>query len=298
MKNNFDLKKFLVENKLTENSRFLTEYGTQVKSVEQLYTALEKELGASGPTKFKTVGGGSPIADNFEKYLKDKIKVNDPFLEDLANAIFNFLSHNYNKIEVSTSGDRILVTPSDGKQADFNNSTFSVEVSRPSMAENEYSSEEEDKVHQIMSIVKEKIGFDYPIFEDIVESAIELMDEQEGTGAVEALYAAAETWNEEFQENGDENGEDITSRMMSILESMEESVSEADPQTPSDVKFASKATDQAKNVGTANSRIDQQSEFAGAFENWFNSLGYKPGKITKSLVRGQVDAVLSKLGFK
>ena len=88
------------------------------------------------------------------------------------------------------------------------------------LGENQYSSEEEDRVHQIMSTVKEKIGFDYPIFEDIVESAIELMDEQEGTGAVEALYAAAETWNEEFQENGDENGEDITSRMMSILDSM------------------------------------------------------------------------------
>jgi len=87
------------------------------------------------------------------------------------------------------------------------------------LGENEYSSEK-DKVHQIMSIVKEKIGFDYPIFQDIVEYAIELMDEQEGTGAVEALYAAAETWNEEFQENGDENGEDITSRMMSILDSM------------------------------------------------------------------------------
>ena len=89
------------------------------------------------------------------------------------------------------------------------------------LGENEYSSEEEDKVHQIMSIVKEKIGFDYPVFEDIVEDAIALMDEQEGTEAVDALYAAAETWNEEFQDNGDENGEDITSRMMSILDSMQ-----------------------------------------------------------------------------
>ena len=72
-----------------------------------------------------------------------------------------------------------------------------------------------------MAVVKEKIGFDYPIFEDIVEDAIALMDEQDGTGAVAALYAAAETWNEEFQENGDENGEDITYRMMSILDSMQ-----------------------------------------------------------------------------
>ena len=81
--------------------------------------------------------------------------------------------------------------------------------------------EEAEKIQQIMSVVKEKIGFDYPVFEDIVEDAINLMDEQDGTEAVDALYAAAETWNEEFQDNGDENGEDITSRMMSVLDSMQ-----------------------------------------------------------------------------
>ena len=89
------------------------------------------------------------------------------------------------------------------------------------LGENQYASEEENKVHQIIAIIKKKIGFDYPVFEDIVEDAIALMDEQEGTEAVDALYAAAETWNEEFQDNGDENGEDITSRMMSILDDMQ-----------------------------------------------------------------------------
>lgn len=107
----------------------------------------------------------------------------------------------------------------------FNLKNFLVEnkltTNSRQLGENEYSSEEEDKVHQIMSIVKEKIGFDYPVFEDIVEDAINLMDEQDGTGAVAALYAAAETWNEEYQDNGDENGEDITSRMMSVLDSMQ-----------------------------------------------------------------------------
>lgn len=68
--------------------------------------------------------------------------------------------------------------------------------------------------------------------------------------------------------------------------------------TPSDVNFASKAQSQAKNVGTANKRIDQQSEFAGSFENWFSSLGYKPGKINKSMILREVGAVLSKLGYK
>ena len=87
------------------------------------------------------------------------------------------------------------------------------------LGENEYSSEGENEIHQIMSVVKEKIGFDYPLFKDIVENAIELMEEEDYL-APEALYAAAETWNEEFQDNGDENGVDITSRMMSVLDSM------------------------------------------------------------------------------
>ena len=81
--------------------------------------------------------------------------------------------------------------------------------------------EEAEKIHQIMSVVKEKIGFDYPVFEDIVKDAINLMDEQPGTDAIDALYSTAEMWNEEYVDNGDENGEDITSRMMSILDSMQ-----------------------------------------------------------------------------
>lgn len=88
------------------------------------------------------------------------------------------------------------------------------------LGENEYSSEGENEIHQIMSVVKEKIGFDYPLFKDIVENAIELMEEEDYL-APEALYAATQTWNEEFRDNGDENGEDITSRMMSILDSMQ-----------------------------------------------------------------------------
>ena len=41
MKNTFDLKKFLVENKLTSNSRLLKEY-VEVKSAEELAKSLEK----------------------------------------------------------------------------------------------------------------------------------------------------------------------------------------------------------------------------------------------------------------
>jgi len=39
-------------------------------------------------------------------------------------------------------------------------------------------------------------------------------------------------------------------------------------------------------------------EFPGAFENWFKSLGFQPGKISKSAVRSEVEKVLTKLGYK
>ena len=68
--------------------------------------------------------------------------------------------------------------------------------------------------------------------------------------------------------------------------------------TPTDVKNLDKAQQKATNVTTANKRIDQQSEFAGAFEKWFSSLGYTPGKVSKSKVRQEVEKVLDKLGYK
>ena len=52
MKNTFDLKKFLVENKLTSNSRLLKEY-VEVKSAEELAKSLEKELGVNGRITYK-----------------------------------------------------------------------------------------------------------------------------------------------------------------------------------------------------------------------------------------------------
>jgi hypothetical protein len=72
----------------------------------------------------------------------------------------------------------------------------------------------------------------------------------------------------------------------------------AEASTPSDVAYASKVQGQAKSVGAANKRIDQQSEFAGSFENWFSSLGYKSGKISKSVVLREVGKVLDKLGYR
>jgi hypothetical protein len=135
--NNFDLKKFLAENKLTENSKLIKEWGTKVKSEEEFLKALQKELGSAGPTLFKILGSGCPVSDRLEKHLKANIKVYDPLLKDLAHSLFYFLSQEYNEIEVYESLGDVRIRFADGKKPGNNNCTFAVEVSRPIMEEDE-----------------------------------------------------------------------------------------------------------------------------------------------------------------
>jgi hypothetical protein len=40
------------------------------------------------------------------------------------------------------------------------------------------------------------------------------------------------------------------------------------------------------------------NEFPGAFENWFKTLGFQPGKVSKTAVRSAVEKVLTNLGYK
>jgi hypothetical protein len=67
---------------------------------------------------------------------------------------------------------------------------------------------------------------------------------------------------------------------------------------PSDVAALGKAQSTASTVVSKSKNINSIQEFPGAFENWFNSLGFQPGKISKSAVRSEVEKVLTKLGYK
>ena len=67
---------------------------------------------------------------------------------------------------------------------------------------------------------------------------------------------------------------------------------------PSDVKALDKAQSTATSVQTKAKAINSIQEFPGAFENWFKTLGFEPGKISKSVVRSEVEKVLTKLGYK
>jgi hypothetical protein len=68
--------------------------------------------------------------------------------------------------------------------------------------------------------------------------------------------------------------------------------------TPSDVAALGRAQASATTVTNKSKNINSIQEFPGAFEVWFQSLGFEPGKISKSAVRSQVEQVLTKLGYK
>ena len=67
---------------------------------------------------------------------------------------------------------------------------------------------------------------------------------------------------------------------------------------PSDVAALGKAQSSASTVVSKSKNINSIQEFPGAFENWFKTLGFQPGKISKSAVRAEVEKVLTKLGYK
>ncbi len=68
--------------------------------------------------------------------------------------------------------------------------------------------------------------------------------------------------------------------------------------TPSDVAALGRAQASSTTVTSKSKNINSVQEFPGAFEVWFQTLGFEPGKISKSTVRTQVDQVLTKLGYK
>jgi hypothetical protein len=67
---------------------------------------------------------------------------------------------------------------------------------------------------------------------------------------------------------------------------------------PSDVSALSKAQDVATTVQSKAKNINSIQEFPGAFENWFNTLGFEPSKISKSAIRSAVEKSLTNLGYK
>ena len=82
------------------------------------------------------------------------------------------------------------------------------------------------------------------------------------------------------------------------LQSLIREVVEEAVNIPSDVAALNRAQATATTVVSKSKNINSVQEFSGAFETWFNTLGFEPGKINKSVVRNEVEKVLTKLGYK
>lgn len=65
-----------------------------------------------------------------------------------------------------------------------------------------------------------------------------------------------------------------------------------------DVANLAKAQSTASGVSARAKNINTPQEFEGAFQVWFQTLGFEPGKISKGVVRSSVDKVLGSLGYK
>jgi hypothetical protein len=67
---------------------------------------------------------------------------------------------------------------------------------------------------------------------------------------------------------------------------------------PADVKALAGAQKVATGVQNKAKAINSIQEFPGAFEAWFTTLGFQPGKINKAQIRTAVETTLTKLGYK
>jgi len=82
------------------------------------------------------------------------------------------------------------------------------------------------------------------------------------------------------------------------LQSLIREVVEKAVNVPSDVAALNRAQSSATTITNKSKNINSVQEFSGAFESWFQTLGFEPGKISKSTVRSEVEKVLTKLGYK
>lgn len=82
------------------------------------------------------------------------------------------------------------------------------------------------------------------------------------------------------------------------LRSLIREVVEKAVNVPSDVAALNRAQSSATTITNKSKNINSVQEFPGAFESWFQTLGFEPGKISKSTVRSEVEKVLTKLGYK
>ncbi len=66
--------------------------------------------------------------------------------------------------------------------------------------------------------------------------------------------------------------------------------------TPGDVAALGKS--KSTSLLSKSKNIDNVNEFQPAFKQWFEDLGFEPGKITKSIILQSVSKTMDELGYK
>ena len=85
-----------------------------------------------------------------------------------------------------------------------------------------------------------------------------------------------------------------------VKEILNEDATSAPPPVnmPSDVKNLNRVQTTATTVTNKAKAMNNKTEFPGAFENWFKTLGYKPNNINKQFIKTEIEKILTNLGYK
>jgi hypothetical protein len=94
------------------------------------------------------------------------------------------------------------------------------------------------------------------------------------------------------------NNKQILSEQFLRMQKLAGIITEQVKPIPYDVKNLEKAQQSATTVQSRAKAINNIQEFSGAFKSWFQTLGFKPGKISKTIIRSEVEKILTDLGYK
>lgn len=70
------------------------------------------------------------------------------------------------------------------------------------------------------------------------------------------------------------------------------------PKYSGDVKTLNQVSNTSTSINNAAKRIDNSTEFSGAFQDWFSRLGYDPKKISKTKIISDIGKILTNLGYR
>ena len=220
MKNNFDLKKFLIENKLTANSRQIVNENQLPDATKDLKaSAAFREVGIdmSKPVLVLTQDGG-----HGEQETRGTVSAQEAlkmFQQLRANGMENDKQDYYefeNEINFSAEGYEYKI-------AYFEEESTTTALMQKASGKLKEESSENTNLPELRKQVESKLSGKHDehlvdsVLHDCFESAEVLMDEQPGTTAADALFSVAENWEENYYDEGRDEEEAIAKDIVSVV---------------------------------------------------------------------------------